>query len=117
MTKSFSNFSLLFVAIIVLAESCVSHDFPPYVCAPNVVVSYANDVHPIVTTKCAIEGCHNGDNGGDKNWTDFDLFQSKSKTARFYVIQRIMPPDGATPLTQDEINAIACWVDQDSPNN
>lgn len=118
MTKSFSLVSFLFVFIIIGAESCVSHDFPPYTCGPD-PVSYAQDVHPIVSAKCAIPDCHNGDNGADKNWTDFSLFQSKSKTARSYVIQRIMPPgnSAAGPLTQEEINAIACWVDQDSPNN
>jgi hypothetical protein len=116
MTKRFSIFSLLFVVVILITESCVSHDFPPYVCGTS-PVSYAADVHPIVMNKCAVEGCHNGDNGADKNWTEFNLFQGKSKTARLYVIQRIMPPDDATPLTQEEINAIACWVDQDSPNN
>jgi hypothetical protein len=116
MTKRFSIFSLLLVVVIMITESCVSHDFPPYVCNTG-DVSYAADVHPIILAKCAVEGCHNGDNGADKKWTEFDLFHSKSKTARSYVIQRIMPPDGATPLTQEEINSIACWVDQGSLKN
>lgn len=116
MTKRLGIFSLLFFTVLLIAESCVNHDFPQYTCGPD-PVSYSEDVNAIVMNRCAVSGCHNGDNGDDKNWTDFSLFQSKSETARAYVIDRIMPPDGATPLTQEEVNTIACWVDQGSQNN
>lgn len=101
-----------------LEESCVSHDFPSYTCS-DPAVSYSSDIDPIIMAKCAISGCHNGDNGDNKNWTDFSLFQSKSDLVRFRVTNRIMPPPNspAGPLNQEEINAIACWADQGAQNN
>ena len=116
------NILSLFITLMVLIiiDSCVSHDFPEYTCT-NEAVSYALDVDPIVDTKCAITGCHNGDNGAEKNWTDFSLFQSKAESGivKFRVTNRIMPPadSPAGPLTQEEINTIACWADQGAQNN
>jgi hypothetical protein len=78
-------------------------------------ISFENDVRPIINTSCALPGCHNGDNGADKNWTVFSNFQSK----RANVKDRITRPPG-TPghmpavgaLTPNEIQTIVCWVDQ-----
>jgi hypothetical protein len=70
-------------------------------------------------TKCAISGCHNGDNGASRNWTEFDKFQQHASTVKRYVVDHIMPPSGspAGPLTQEQINTISCWVDQGAKNN
>ncbi len=83
-------------------------------------VSFASDVKPIVDTSCAITGCHNGDNGADKNWTVFANFQSKSSNVK----DRITRPAGADghmpasgSITEDEIQTIVCWVDQGAKNN
>lgn len=109
-----------FLVIMLIQESCVKHEFPAYTC-PDEPVSYAADVHAIVTTKCAISGCHNGDNGADKNWSVFAIFQDKAQTGEVKrrVVNRIMPPasSDAGPLTADEIAKIACWSDQGAPNN
>jgi len=112
----FSFFSI--VVLFVIQQSCVSHDFPSYTC-PDEALSYAADIAPIVSTKCAIKDCHNGDNGAERNWTDFSLFQGKSEKVRSYVIHRVMPLSisAAGPLSQEEINKIACWVDQGAQNN
>jgi hypothetical protein len=107
----------LFMGFLLMAAvfgSCVSHEYVPYTC-PDEPVSYAEDVDPIVKTKCAISGCHNGDNGDDKNWTDFEKFQAKSQTAKTKILNGTMPKTGS--LTQEEIATIACWVDQGSQNN
>lgn len=116
-----NSFTFSFFAIFVLfvvQQSCVSHDFPQFTC-PDEPVTYSGHVSLIVSTKCAIEDCHNGDNGADKNWTNFSLFQGKSETVKIYVVNHIMPPSESRqgPLTQDEINKIACWVDQGAQNN
>jgi hypothetical protein len=109
-----------FLAILLLQESCVKHEFPAYTC-PDEPVSYAADVHDIVSMKCAISGCHNGDNGADRNWTNFSLFQEKARNGEVKrrVVNRVMPPEDsdAGPLTADEIAKIACWTDQGAPNN
>lgn len=110
--------SLSFVILICL-ESCVSHDFPEYVCNDN--YTFAGDVQPIIETKCAISGCHNGDMGGDVDWTNFEKFQERAASGliKLRVTHRIMPPSDspAGPLTQEQINAIACWADAGALNN
>lgn len=108
-----------FAVLASLQQSCVSHDFPLYTC-PDEPVSYTADVHPIVTGKCAISGCH-GFNQNLPDWTDFPTFQegARSGNVRQYVLERIMPPHGSPggTLTQEEINKIVCWADQGAPNN
>ena len=111
-------FSVFFIFILIL-NSCVSHDFPEYTCTET--IQYSEDILPIVETKCAISGCHNGDMGQDLNWTNFDKFHQRAENGmvKSRVTQRIMPPSNspAGPLTQEQINAIACWTDQGSLNN
>lgn len=105
----------------ILFQSCADHDLPePEIDACSVTVSFETDVKPIINSSCAIPGCHNGDNGADKNWTVFSNFQSK----RANVKDRITRPPG-TPghmpavgsITQDQIQSIVCWVDQGGLNN
>jgi hypothetical protein len=113
-------FLALFAALVFLEPSCANHEFPSYTCLPE-PVSYDAVVKPIIMTKCAITDCHNGDNGADKNWTDFALFQENAINGmvKYNVTHRVMPPAESTagPLSQEQINAIACWVDQGSQNN
>jgi hypothetical protein len=113
--------ALFFVSVVFLMclYSCVSHDFPEYECAE--IYTFTGDVKPIIETKCAITGCHNGDMGQSLNWTNFETFHQRveSGLVKFRVTHRIMPPSSspAGPLTQEQINAIACWADQGALNN
>ena len=117
------KFTTLLAGVIMIflvsLESCVSHDFPEDACTDT--YTFAADVKPIIETKCAITGCHNGDMGQDLNWTNFEAFHERveSGLVKFRVTNRIMPPSSspAGPLTQEQINAIACWSDQGGLNN
>jgi hypothetical protein len=115
-----ATFPFVFFVVFGFQLSCVDHNFPSYVC-PDTEVSYLEDVKPIIESKCAISGCHNGSLGAERNWSDFATFQQNAKNGNVknYVINRIMPPASSPngPLSQDEINAIACWVDDEAPNN
>lgn len=106
-------------AWLVVFDSCVSHDFPEYTCSDT--VSFSEDIRIIIETKCALSGCHNGDMGPDLNWTIFQNFHQRAESGlvKFRVTNRIMPPDYSTggPLTQEQINTIACWADQGAVNN
>jgi hypothetical protein len=114
-------FSVCFFILIAL-PSCVDHNLEePEIdeCGAN-VVSFADDIGPIIDTSCAIPGCHNGDNGAERNWTIFGNFQSKRASVRDRVTRPVgvpghMPLVGA--LTPDEIQLIVCWVDQGGENN
>lgn len=118
--------SLLATAIVLalvamITQSCVDHTLPETeVDTCGGPVSYINDVKPIISASCAIPGCHNGDNGADRNWTVFSNLQGKSSNVK----DRITRPPGAPghmplvgSITVDQIQAIVCWVDQGAQDN
>ena len=119
MQKTVAGFLFPYLILVLCLFSCVSHDFPEYVCAGD--YTFAEDVKPIIETKCAISGCHNGDMGAELNWTNFEEFHKRAASGlvKFRVTHHIMPPSTspAGPLTQEQINAIACWSDQGALNN
>ena len=110
---------LFSVVIVTAISSCVSHDFPEYVC--DETYSFDADIRPIIETRCAISGCHNGDMGSDLNWTNFEQFHKRAESGevKFRVTHRIMPPSDSPggPLSQEQIDALACWTDQGAQNN
>lgn len=75
-------------------------------------ISYQADIAPIIAASCSISGCHNG------TQVDFRVFsnvkdhaaQIKTRTAN-----KSMPQTGS--LTEEEIQAIACWVDDGALDN
>ena len=84
------------------------------------MISYANDVKPIVQQSCAISGCHDGDLGADLNWTVFAAFQSHASDVQ----DRITRPKGTTghmpatgDITDEQIQTIYCWVAQGAREN
>lgn len=119
MRKPTIRFLCFFAILMVFFYSCVSHDFPEYVCEQE--YEFERDIKPIIQTKCAVGGCHNGDMGDDLNWTNFSEFHKRASSGyvKFRVTHRVMPPSDspAGPLTQEQINAIACWTDQGALNN
>src|SRR5690606_17374227 len=104
---------------VICLDGCVYHDLPEYSCVQP--YSFVADIKPIIETRCAISGCHNGDLGADKNWLNAEEFHKRvaSGLVKYRVTHRIMPPSfsPAGPLTQEQISAIACWTDQSAPNN
>lgn len=81
-------------------------------------VSYATDIAPILQTNCIKSGCHNGDNGADRNWSVFANVQSKAQNIKTRTGNKSMPQDIApTGLPQAQIDLIACWVDSGALNN
>lgn len=76
-------------------------------------ISYTASVDPIIKSNCAVNGCHNGSQVPDlRVFTNIHDNASKIKGV---TANRSMPPGG--PLTQTEINMIACWVDDGAPDN
>lgn len=76
-------------------------------------VSFTASISPIIKNKCAISGCHNG-----TQFPDFRVFKNIHDNAgqvKTLTGNGTMPQQGS--LTQDEINLIACWVDDGAPEN
>jgi len=86
--------------------------------ASNTGVSYQTQIKPILETNCIKSDCHNGDNGADRNWSIFANVQAKAQGIKTRTGNRSMPLDIApTGLPQNEIDLIACWVDDGALDN
>lgn len=80
-------------------------------------VSFATDIQPIIQTNCAVSGCH-VPGTGLPDYTDKQVIFSLANKIKTYTSQRIMPPaDSGIILTQEEIDLIACWVDDGAQDN
>ncbi|GHN02165.1 hypothetical protein WSM22_36540 [Cytophagales bacterium WSM2-2] len=76
-------------------------------------VSFANDVSQIISTNCAVAGCHVGPQLPD--FRAFKTVQGFASAIKSETASRSMPI-GKT-LTQQEIDLIACWVNDAAPDN
>lgn len=76
-------------------------------------VSLSANIIPIIDTNCAISGCHNGTQFPRLTSTN-DIIQQASRI-KAETQARTMPRDGS--LTQEEIDLIACWVDDGAKDN
>jgi len=80
----------------------------------NTGISWANQIKPIVDVSCAKSGCHvNGT--GRIDLTKFDVVKANAAQIKTRVVNKSMPFDGT--LTADQIELIACWVDDGAFNN
>lgn len=75
--------------------------------------SWSNHILPIMITYCGLDGCHDGEDKPDlRVYSNAKFYATliKVKTA-----DRSMPFEGT--LTQEQIDIIACWVDDGALNN
>ncbi|MBY0433992.1 MAG: hypothetical protein K2U26_07775 [Cyclobacteriaceae bacterium] len=77
-------------------------------------ISYANDISPIVTTNCTLSGCHDAGTGS-RDYTNFSNVKSAALSIKTRTGNRTMPLGRV--LTQNQIDLIACWVDDGAINN
>lgn len=78
--------------------------------------SFSTDVQPIIAGNCALPACHTAGNG-IPNFTIVANVRSSAAAIKLRTGSRSMPPAGQTPLTEEEIQIIACWVDDGAKNN
>jgi len=77
--------------------------------------SYGADVQPIMANSCAINGCHDGSNSTLPNFNNFIEVQANASMIKSRTQSRNMPKTGS--LTQNQIDLIACWVDDGAHEN
>lgn len=75
--------------------------------------SWQHDIKPLITTYCALSGCHNGQSRPDLRL--YDKAKQYASQIKTLTQNRSMPFEGT--LTQDQIDIIACWVDEGALNN
>jgi hypothetical protein len=87
--------------------------------ASNTGVSYDAQIKPILEVNCIKSGCHNGDNGADRNWSVFANVQAKAQGIKTRTGNGSMPADqvGTGGLPQSQRDLIACWVDEGAQDN
>ena len=71
-------------------------------------VSWSGSIKSIFDNNCNTSGCH-GDNKSISDWTVFENVKNNATSIRSATQSGSMPKDGA--LTQNQIDQIACWVD------
>jgi hypothetical protein len=81
----------------------------------NTGTSFSNDINPIFTVSCNLSGCHDASTGS-RDWTKFANVQSRAQQIKTRTGNKSMPIGGLT-LTQQQIDLIACWVDDGALNN
>ncbi|HTJ50296.1 MAG TPA: hypothetical protein VL443_12620 [Cyclobacteriaceae bacterium] len=79
--------------------------------------SFASDISSIITTKCAISGCHNGSKS--PNLTTYARINSNASKIKSEIVSGSMPPSNSSAgsLSQTQINLITCWINDGVLNN
>lgn len=80
----------------------------------NTGTSWTSQILPIVESKCATGGCHDGQFRPDLRLYEKAFFYRD--LMKKYTQDKSMPFDGPA-LTQSQIDLIACWVDDGAPRN
>lgn len=105
--------TLLF--LLVFFSSCLTNveedmiELEPNSCTD---ITFAATIQPIIDANCI--QCH-GSGGIFPELTTYTLIQLQAGSVKSEVVSREMPKQGS--LTQDEIDAIVCWVDSGALNN
>ena len=76
-------------------------------------ISFQASIKPIIERSCAIPNCHDG--SGAITYLVFENIKANPGDIKARTQAGNMPKDG--PLPQDEIEKIACWVDDGALNN
>ncbi len=80
-------------------------------------VSYANQIEDIIEASCAVSGCHDGQSG-IPDWNVLGNVQDNAANIKNRTAAGTMPPSNSgITLTQDEVDAIGCWVDDGALDN
>lgn len=80
----------------------------------NTSVSWATDIKPIIDTRCAKSTCH-VTGTGRADLSKFENVKSLASEIKTRTKNKSMPFDA--PMPADQIQLIACWVDDGALNN
>jgi hypothetical protein len=78
--------------------------------------SYENEIAPILNVMCNSSSCHGAGNG-PRNFTNYANVAAKAQQIKLRTGNGSMPPAGQPDLTPQQIQLIACWVDDGAKNN
>lgn len=120
--KTFITSTLLIIFILFVvscrydkAELLNPPNVGPFNCAiaPS---KFQADILPLITSKCAIPGCHNTDASGGIILQNYaDISTAKARIYERAVVEKSMP--ASSPLQPAEINLLKCWIDNGAKDN
>lgn len=114
---------ILLLCVTVSSSSCYNDKeellYPgsttPADCA-TVPAKFSADIFPLMSSKCAISGCHDATASGGVTFQNYNQINSKKDRINVRaVIEKSMPPTG--PLPPGDISKLKCWLDAGAPNN
>jgi uncharacterized membrane protein len=107
-----------FLILIAVTAACVHHTAEEIipVCSPDLPVSWETSVAPVIHTKCAIAGCHNGSNPYIGELNTFSEVQGNAADIQYQLTNHAMPPANLPQLTSFEKAKIECWISQGAKN-
>lgn len=79
--------------------------------------SYLSNIKPLIEASCAIANCHDGNTPGLPDWSSLANVQDNKDNIKQRTGDGSMPPASQDPLTQEQKDAIACWVDDGALDN
>ena len=112
---------LSFLLVIGILFSCTRDQAPEITCEG--VASYDMNIKAIIDTNCAYEGCHNNGFSAPGIYLSYEGLKTDLDNGKFesrVINIQDMPPSyalGPTMLTQDELDLIICWMEEDYPEN
>ena len=77
--------------------------------------SFTTNIQPIIANSCAVNGCHDGSNSSLPNFSSLSVVQANASMIKSRTQSGNMPKTGS--LTQNQIDLIACWVDDGALDN
>ncbi len=114
-TGNFTNLPSGIYAVTVKDESgCTASK----VATVSTGISFAAFIKPIIDSNCAVAGCHVAGTVGLPNWTIFSEIQRRASGIKTLTGSKVMPPPGSgRSLTDQQIQRIACWVNDGAIDN
>lgn len=101
-----------------LVISCKKDQTPEAQC--DEVISFSIDVQPLLMNSCATSGCHNAASAA--NTMVFESYESIFEH-KDIILRSVRHEAGVTPmpigpqLSAENIQIIACWIEQGAANN
>lgn len=111
---------MFFISVLMFAASCTYEkaELPVKSTECDSVVSYSEDIAPLVTNYCI--NCHIAGGIGSGDFTDYNVLKQKADNGmlKFRIVDlKDMPQAGAPTITEEQRAMIHCWIKQGAPQN
>lgn len=106
---------IILPALVIIINAC-SKENVEYIPDCSITKTFAADANPLIQTYCATSGCHaSGSNNGHGALTTYTEIYNARSSVRAAVADGSMPQNGS--LTNEQKDAVLCWIDSGAPNN